>query len=71
MFSAVNHLQMFKAGSVKGRHGALQSPTRELIKSIRAASNFTKRPRLEMAKEDTVLINNMQSNKMNIIQHTA
>ncbi len=49
----------------------LQLQTREPIKSIRTASNFTKWPWLEMTKEDTVHIKNMQSNKMNIIQHTA
>ncbi len=41
-----------------GRRGALQIQTRELIKSIRIL-NFTKRPWLEMTKEDTVHIKNM------------
>ncbi len=36
--------------------------------SISIASNFAKSLRLEMAKEDTVYIKKMQSNKMNI-QH--
>ncbi len=44
MFSAINHFQMFKAGSVNGRRGTLQIQTREPIKSIRIASKFTKRP---------------------------
>ncbi len=43
---------MCKPGSVNGRHVALQIQTREPIKSIRTASNFTKQPRLEMTKED-------------------
>ncbi len=46
----------------------LQIQTREPIKSLRAASNFTELPWLEMTKE---IIKNMQSNKMNIIQHAA
>ncbi len=71
MFPTVNHLQMFKAGSVNGRRGALQMQTREPIKSIRTASNFTTRLWLNMAKENIVHIKNMQSNKMNIIQHIA
>ncbi len=49
----------------------LQIQTGELIKSLRIESNFTKRPWQEMIKEDTVHIKNMQSNKMNIFQHTA
>ncbi len=53
-----------------GRCEALQIQAREPIKSIRTASNFIKQPWLEMTK-DTVHIKNMQSNKMNIIQHTA
>ncbi len=54
-----------------GRCGAvLQIQTREPNKSIRTASNFTKRPWLEMTKEDIVHIKNMQSNKINIIQHS-
>ncbi len=60
---------MFQPGSVGGRRGALQIQTREPIKSIRTASNFTKRPWLEMVKEKIVHNKNMQSNKMNIIQH--
>ncbi len=35
------------------------------------ASNFTKRPWLEMTEEDTVHIKNMQSNRINIIRHIA
>ncbi len=62
---------MFKPGSVNGRRGALQIQTGEPIRSFRAASNFTKRPWLEMVKEDTVHVKNMQSNKINIIQHMA
>ncbi len=49
----------------------LEIPTREPIKSIRIASNFTKWPWLEMAKEDIVHYKNMPSNKMSIIQHVA
>ncbi len=49
----------------------LQIQTGEPIKSLRIESNFTKRPWQEMIKEDTVHIKNMQSNKMNIFQHTA
>ncbi len=71
MFSSVNHFQMCKSGSVNGRCGALQIKTREQIKSIRTASNFTKQSRLEMATEDTVHMKNMQNNKKSIIQHTA
>ncbi len=44
----------------------IQIQTRESIKSIRAASNFTKRPWLEKTTEDIVPIK-----KMNIIQHIA
>ncbi len=62
---------MFKSGGINGRHAALQIQTREPIKSIRAASNFTKQPWLEMTKENIVHIKNMQSNKINIISHTA
>ncbi len=65
MFSTVKHFQMFKPGSV-----ALQIQTREPIKNLRAASDFSERPRLEITK-DTVHIKNMQSNKVNMIQHTA
>ncbi len=71
MFSTVNHLQMFKPGIINVRCGALQIQTSEPIKSIRIASNFTKRSSLEMTKENTVHIKNMQNNKMNIIQHIA
>ncbi len=39
-----------------GRREELQIQIREPIKSIRIASNFTKWPRLEMAKEDIVHI---------------
>ncbi len=53
------------------RRGALQIHTLEPIKSIRISSKFTKRPGLETAKEGTVHIKNLQSNKMNIIAHTA
>ncbi len=56
MFSTVKHFQMFKPCSVHGRRGALQIQTREPIKSIRTASNFTKRPWLEVSKEDIVHI---------------
>ncbi len=41
MFSTVNHFLMFTLGSVHGRCGAANSK-REPIKSLRAASNFTK-----------------------------
>ncbi len=71
MFSYVNHFQMFKPGSVHDRRGKLQIQTRELIKSIRVTSSFTKRSWLEMTKGDIVRIKNMQSNKMKIIQHIA
>ncbi len=54
-----------------GMHEAQQIQTREPIKSIGIASTFTERLRLEMAKKDIVYIKNMQSNKMNIIQHIA
>ncbi len=43
--------------------------TREPIKSVRIASNFTKPPWLERVKEGIMHIKNMQSNKMNMIQH--
>ncbi len=43
----------------------------ESIGRIRIASNFTKWPWLEMAKEDIVHIKNMQSNKRNTIRHIA
>ncbi len=69
MFLTGNHFQMFKSGSVNGRRGTLQIQTRESIKRIRRASNFTKRTRLKMAREDIVHMKNMPSNKMNIIQH--
>ncbi len=49
------------------RRGAPQIQTREPIKTIKIASNFTKQPWLEIAKEDTVHIKNMQSIKTNII----
>ncbi len=71
MFLTVNRFQMFEPGSVNGRREALQIQTREPIKSIRITSDPTKRPQLEMTKEDTVHNKNMQSNEMNIIQHTA
>ncbi len=67
MFSTVNHFQIFKPGSVNGSCVEMQIQTREPIKSIRITSNFTKGPCLEVAKDDIVLIKNMQSNKMNII----
>ncbi len=51
-----------------GRRGALQIQTRKPIKSIRIASNFTNQSWLEVAKEGTVHIKNMQGNKMNTIQ---
>ncbi len=60
---------MFKPGS--GRCEVLQIQTRESIKSIKTASNFTKRPWQEMAKEGIVHVKNMQSNKVKIIEHTA
>ncbi len=44
MFSTVSFYQMFKPGSGNGRREALQIQTREAIKSIKIASNFTKRP---------------------------
>ncbi len=53
---------MVKPGSVNGRSEALQIQTREPIKSIKIASNFTKRPRPEMAKEDCAQ-QSMQSNE--------
>ncbi len=62
---------MCKPGSVNGRRGDLQIQTREPIKSIRIASNFTKWPWLEIAKEVIVHIKNMQSSKIYIIQHIA
>ncbi len=71
MFSTVDHFQMFKPGSVNDRHGALQIQTREPIKSIRITLTFAKGPWLEMAKEDTVHIKNMQSNKMIYFQRIA
>ncbi len=49
----------------------MQIQTREPIESIRTASNFTERPSLEMTTEGIVHIKNMQSNRVNIIQHTA
>ncbi len=49
----------------------LQIQTREPIKSKRVTSNLTKWSWLEMAQEDIVHNKNMQSNTMNIIQHTA
>ncbi len=54
-----------------GRCGELQIQTREPIKNIRIASSFTTQPWLETEKEDILHIKNMQSNKMNIIQHIA
>ncbi len=60
---------MFKSDS--GRRGAQQIQTREPIKSIRIASNFVKSPWRETTKDGIVHIKNMQSNKMNIIQHMA
>ncbi len=39
-----NNFQMFKPGSVNGICGTLQIQTREPIKSIRIASDFTKWP---------------------------
>ncbi len=44
MFSTGYHFEMSKPGSVNGRREALQIQTKEPIKSIRIASNFTKRP---------------------------
>ncbi len=64
MFSPVNHFQMFKAGMLVtdvGRCGFKQENESK-------ASNFAKQPRQEVTK-DTVYIENMQSNKMSIIQH--
>ncbi len=66
VFKCYKHFQMFKPGSVDGRHRTLQIQTREPVKSVRTASNFSKRPWLEIAKEDTVHIK-----KINIIQHIA
>ncbi len=66
MFSAVNLFQMFKPGSVNSKCGLVQNKTREPIKSNRTASNFTKRPRLEMAKEDTAHIKSIKNNKISI-----
>ncbi len=54
---------MFKPDSVNGRHGAPQIQTREPIKSIRIASNFTKQPQQEMAKEGIVLIKTCKATK--------
>ncbi len=72
MFSTVDQFQMFEPGSVNGRHGgALQIQIREPIKSIEMASHFTKRPWLEMAREDIVHNKNMQSNKMIKIHNIA
>ncbi len=48
VFSTVNHVLMFDLDS--GRQGALQIQIRKPIKSIRIASNFAKRPWLEMKK---------------------
>ncbi len=44
MFLTVNYFLMCENGSVNSRHGALQSQTREPIKSFRIKSNFTKQP---------------------------
>ncbi len=63
MFSTANHFQKFAPGSVNGRWGALQIQTRESIKSIRIASNFTEQPSLEMAKEDIVHIKTCKTAK--------
>ncbi len=69
MFSTVNYFQILKPGSVIFRRGVLQIQTRKPIKSIRIALNFIKPPSLEMAKKGIGHIKNMQSHKMNIIQH--
>ncbi len=61
MFLTVNHFQMFKPGSVNGRREVLETETKEPIKSIKIASNFTKRQ--EMAKEDTVHIKTCKATK--------
>ncbi len=65
MFSIVNCFQMFKPGRVVGRRGQLQIQTREPIKSIRTASSLTENGKRHCVHQ------NMQSNKMNIIQHIA
>ncbi len=70
MFLSFNHFQSL-IHAVLITDVGLHIQTREPIKNIRIASNFTKRPWLEMAKEDIVHIKNMQNNKMNIMQHIA
>ncbi len=70
MFSAVNCFQMFKSDSVNGRRGTLQIQTRE-PNSEASEQHQTLLTWLEMTKADTVFIKNMQSNKINIIQHKA
>ncbi len=67
MFFTVNHFQMFKPGS--GTHGALQIQTENQSKA--SEQHQTLLNRLEMREDDTVHIKDMQSNKINIIQHTA
>ncbi len=54
---------MFKPDSVNGRRWALQIQTTEPMKSIRTASNFTERPRLEMTKEGTVYVKSCKATK--------
>ncbi len=71
MFSTVNHFQTLEPGGINDTRVALQIQTREPMKSIRKASNFTKQPWLEKTKEDNVHTKNTQSNKMSIIQHIA
>ncbi len=58
---------MFKPGSVNGKHVALQIQTREPIKSIRIASNFTKWSWLEMTNEDIVYIKTCKTTKWILI----
>ncbi len=58
-----NHFQMFKPGSVNNRCESLQIQTRESIKSIRTASNFTKQLWQEMTNEDIVLIKTCKATK--------
>ncbi len=48
MLSTVSHFLMFEPGS--GRRGALQIQTKEPIKMIRVAPNFTNQHGLELAK---------------------
>ncbi len=62
---------MFKSGSVNGRRGGAAKSNKNQSKASEQHQTLLNSHDLEMTKEIIAHIKNMQSNKMNIVQHIA